>query len=425
MSFLTLVGSSTTSLTYALVTDPTPLEVSLSGADSSTANIQLVITNQQSAPLTVKAVQVTVVVGPDAASLTDLTSSALDAQWQPKQPWDVQPPTPALGNNTYTLLPSDSGTGELAPGDSVVLTFTHVPINQTLGTTTLSVVERTSLGSGSVQYALSKFPYGFYFTNLTVVNPQTGAVVSQVARTQPVRLTWEGSVLEPTAYTVYYSTAAGQQTGSLSVINQWDLPNVYEDTVFNVQVTASDDSGQPVTHTLTTNVAVAQPDLSVTSIDLGGQDLATELATMTRSLVPKGTIAMWSGAANAVPAGWALCDGTSGTPDLRSRFIIGADTSTLLPNNTGGSTSHAHTGSSSVSIGAGGNHTHGVPSAWYSNTASSGGGVTIVDRDATNVTGAQTQSAGNHNHGATAVVSVDPMATLPPWYSLCFIIKQI
>ncbi|MCX9024763.1 MAG: hypothetical protein OIN85_01555 [Candidatus Methanoperedens sp.] len=38
----------------------------------------------------------------------------------------------------------------------------------------------------------------------------------------------------------------------------------------------------------------------------------------------KGMIVMWSGAINAIPNGWALCDGNKGTPDLRNRFIAGA-----------------------------------------------------------------------------------------------------
>lgn len=42
--------------------------------------------------------------------------------------------------------------------------------------------------------------------------------------------------------------------------------------------------------------------------------------------VPGGGIIMWNGPANAVPAGWALCDGKNGTPDLTGRFIVGAGT---------------------------------------------------------------------------------------------------
>lgn len=39
--------------------------------------------------------------------------------------------------------------------------------------------------------------------------------------------------------------------------------------------------------------------------------------------VPSGIIAMWSG--DTAPSGWAICDGTNGTPDLRGRFVVGYD----------------------------------------------------------------------------------------------------
>lgn len=38
----------------------------------------------------------------------------------------------------------------------------------------------------------------------------------------------------------------------------------------------------------------------------------------------KGIICLWGGAIVDIPAGWALCDGNSGRPDLRDRFVIGA-----------------------------------------------------------------------------------------------------
>lgn len=38
----------------------------------------------------------------------------------------------------------------------------------------------------------------------------------------------------------------------------------------------------------------------------------------------KNIIVLWSGAIVDIPAGWALCDGNNGTPDLRNAFVIGA-----------------------------------------------------------------------------------------------------
>lgn len=40
------------------------------------------------------------------------------------------------------------------------------------------------------------------------------------------------------------------------------------------------------------------------------------------SSVPAGGVIIWAGAANDVPDGWALCDGCSGTPDLRDGFVL-------------------------------------------------------------------------------------------------------
>jgi microcystin-dependent protein len=52
-------------------------------------------------------------------------------------------------------------------------------------------------------------------------------------------------------------------------------------------------------------------------------------------VVPVGGIIMWSGATNAVPSGWALCDGQNGTPNLQDKFVVGAGSSYSV-NDTGG-----------------------------------------------------------------------------------------
>ena len=61
------------------------------------------------------------------------------------------------------------------------------------------------------------------------------------------------------------------------------------------------------------------------SIKLGTGTIVAKRSSSTHgSPIPKGTIVMWFGAANAIPAGWAACNGRNGTPDLRDRFVVGA-----------------------------------------------------------------------------------------------------
>jgi hypothetical protein len=54
--------------------------------------------------------------------------------------------------------------------------------------------------------------------------------------------------------------------------------------------------------------------------------------------IPVGVIVMWSGSVASIPTGWALCNGSNGTPDLRNRFVVGAG-NVYNPGNTGGADS--------------------------------------------------------------------------------------
>jgi len=72
--------------------------------------------------------------------------------------------------------------------------------------------------------------------------------------------------------------------------------------------------------------------------------------------LPRGAIIMWSGSVISIPAGWALCDGTNGTPNLSGKFVKGIPSSSFNPGTTGGTSSitltetnlppHTHTGPS-------------------------------------------------------------------------------
>ena len=81
--------------------------------------------------------------------------------------------------------------------------------------------------------------------------------------------------------------------------------------------------------------------------------------------MPVGSIIDWYGDYTNPPQGWAVCDGLNGTPDLRGRVTLGADSQTggTYPNNSlGGQTSYISTSSGSHThtiLGAGG-HSHAV-----------------------------------------------------------------
>jgi len=121
------------------------------------------------------------------------------------------------------------------------------------------------------------------------------------------------------------------------------------------------------------------------------------------SAVPTGLIAMWSGA--AAPTGWALCDGTAGTPDLRDRFVLGSGTLTI--GDTGGAATHSHTVTVDSAV-------TGISLATTVNpNIDAGGSVDSDPIDSVSVTDP------GHVHTAAS----GNASSLPPYYVLAYIMK--
>jgi hypothetical protein len=55
-----------------------------------------------------------------------------------------------------------------------------------------------------------------------------------------------------------------------------------------------------------------------------------------------GAVIEYTGAVTNIPAGWALCDGTNGTPDLRGLFIVGAGGTYAVGATGGSNAAHTH-----------------------------------------------------------------------------------
>lgn len=136
-----------------------------------------------------------------------------------------------------------------------------------------------------------------------------------------------------------------------------------------------------------------------------------------------GMIMLWSGSTGTIPSGWQICDGTNGTPDLRSKFIVGAG-STYAVGATGGSAdsvvvSHTHTATSTDS-----GHTHSVPSGGQTSTI---GGNRYDNTAPPNVSNLSAQTTGTGTANITTTVSPAGSpgvgANLPPYYALAYIMK--
>jgi len=155
--------------------------------------------------------------------------------------------------------------------------------------------------------------------------------------------------------------------------------------------------------------------------------------------VPAGVIVMWSGSLDAIPVGWALCDGTNGTPDLRDKFVRGAAAGED-PGKTGGVTAHQHTVAAHTHVvdapltasSTGGSHTHTLPSASagkYVSDCQTGDDCSWVS------TYSHTHdmlSAGAHLHNvdiaaftsASATSTTNAVSNIPPYYTVAYIMKQ-
>jgi microcystin-dependent protein len=151
------------------------------------------------------------------------------------------------------------------------------------------------------------------------------------------------------------------------------------------------------------------------------------VTTAVAASFPTGGIILWSGSVASIPSGWALCNGSNGTPDLRNRFVVGAG-STYAVDATGGSAdaivvSHTHT-ATSTSVVTDPGHTHSgdaSPNFNQTNNFLTKDGATSGETYTTNTATTGITVSTTTTNASTGTSGTN--ANLPPYYALAYIMK--
>lgn len=184
------------------------------------------------------------------------------------------------------------------------------------------------------------------------------------------------------------------------------------------------------------------PDYDSNSFDKSGPTKLTTIdadGNLNTYEFPPGIIVAWAGPSNSIPDGWKLCDGSNGTPNLTGRFIIGAG-GKYSPGNSGGSEKLAP-------------HTHRYFDAHFgesnggdfpdyrtrTNLAEGDAQATVSDKKRSYIGGSARSDGDNTAFGYMrdtleqseyvdrTVTKDDGSSTanaMPPYFALCFIMKE-
>ena len=219
----------------------------------------------------------------------------------------------------------------------------NTPLDVTLGNITLTALNGVVDQSRSAVLSVSGTPGTTRV--LTIPN---------VTKLYTVRNTSDSTVQIKTASGVAYSVPAAAQA------------NIFCDGNNVITGRTSTDGANTIlsqTNPFNNAALTGVPTAPTAAVGTNTTQIAT--TAFVQAALPAGVIVMWSGSIASIPAGWALCNGAGGTPDLRDRFIVGAGSSYAVGATGGANTvtldvsqipSHNHSGTTGNQSN---DHTHG------------------------------------------------------------------
>jgi hypothetical protein len=244
-----------TLLTYAVSSNPDPIQASQQTGSPSLAILTIIVSNDTHRLIECQSISFGFLKGTDAKDFfSDATGigASVPTGWSLKQ-----------SGSLFTATPDKSP----APigADGMVFVLSNIEVNQQVGTTDMTVTETTSGNTGTLAYPLSKFPQQFEVGELTA-DPPT------INRGESTTLSWSGT--GGATYELQYEDADGN---TVTVTHVKDEPNqplpangnytiddLQQDTTFYLIVTlAVPGQEQPLKAIRFFPVIVTQPPPSI------------------------------------------------------------------------------------------------------------------------------------------------------------------
>jgi YVTN family beta-propeller protein len=300
-----------TLLTYALLTEPNPLQA------SADATLTLVVSNSVREIVTAESVTVTLPVGTNAK---DLIASAGGIVTQPQSGWSV-----AQSGGSFTLTPNTPAAARVGPS-GLVFVFANVAVNAQPGTSTVTFAELASSPSQPLEprttsAALAKFPQRFRLGELT-------ATPANVASGGSTTVMWSGSPIG--SYTLAYDpTGAGPVTEPVANAGPFTAPKLTNaaGVTFTLQATVTvpgQDQPLIVQRQVTVGVSVPKPAIAYFTGTLTGAGTPAARLVLAWSVrgVPSCSITGYPSLFNATDSMTIV---PSAAAPLRATYTLSAD----------------------------------------------------------------------------------------------------
>jgi hypothetical protein len=274
-------------LAYGLSSEPDPI-----GISPGVAMLNITVSNTTTQPIWCNRIQVQYPVGTDARDLTN-------------DPGTIQV---IVAPDTWRMIAKTDGLITFAPvndqnaqitSEGLLFQLSAITVNDKVGTFTLGIGEHSHAGDGvyqphNNQYLVSKFPYGWFMTDLApraaLMEHGTPAVLDWQAATEGV-------------FEIFYGSHGPVDVSSGPPFTSEPLE---VDTVFILKGTIQV-GGETVSHYLTTAAAVAHPALDASSLSVGGRSELQGGAEITGDAHITGTASVGSlSSAGAATVGGAL-----------------------------------------------------------------------------------------------------------------------